>query len=162
MKKLTLITLVLFALFAASCTKKAPMDCCMAPAAPYFNAEKDSKSWIGLPEAFKTSTDSLTITGRKTEENLLIRIKYTGKGNYVLNSHQGKYYMTVGQDVMVAEYILDDTAPNILEVTEYDTTKGFISGKFSITLKKIYGNPNEAYPSTIKFLNGTFRQTLPK
>jgi len=162
MKKLTLITLVLFALLAASCTKNAPMDCCMAPAAPYFNAEKDSKSWIGLPEAFKTSTDSLTITGRKTEENLLIRIKYTGKGNYVLNSHQGKYYMTVGQDVMVAEYILDDTAPNTLEVTEYDTTKGFISGKFSITLKKIYGNPNEAYPATIKFLNGTFRQTLPK
>lgn len=159
MKKLILICASSLLIITA-CTKK---DCyVLPPHASFIIAEKGGEKWAAAPEALKIGTDSMAITGRENEAQLSIRIKFTGKGNYTLKGTQAKYYITVGQDAMVAEYVLDTNAANKLEVFNYDTNKGIIDGTFSLTLKKVYANPENAYPNQIKFLNGQFSEVLPK
>ena len=162
MKKLLFISLASISLFASSC-KKGQADypaCCAMNIPSSIVAEKNSVAWIGRAEAFRVNADTIAISGRQTEQMLTMKIKFTGKGIYPLRAGQATHYLTVGGDVSVAEYVVDDTAVNTLEITEYNDTRQYIKGKFSLTMKLAYANGN--YPATIKFDKGTFLQFLPK
>ena len=161
MKKLALICVSSF-MVLASCTKEKRLCCVLPPSEPFIMADKGSDKWHAEPEILKIGNDSIAITGKESEARLSLHIKFTGKGTYALKDKQATYSLTVGQDVSVAEYALDNTAVNKVEVIDYDPKKGVIWGTFAVTLKKIYANPTEAYPDQIKFLNGQFSEALPK
>jgi hypothetical protein len=109
-------------LIITACSKK---NCCVpVPYAPFIIAEKGGEKWGAAPVALKIGTDSIAITGTETDAQLSIRLKFTGKGTYTIKGTQARYYITVGQDVMVAEYVLDTNAANKLEVFNYDSNKG--------------------------------------
>jgi hypothetical protein len=163
MKNLTLIALAFISLLTFGCTKdKQYVNCCFIPQNPSITAEKNSEMWIGTPEALKIDNDSIAITGRKTEQWLAMKIKFNGTGNYSLKGRQAIHYLTVGGDVTVAEYNLDDSATNTLDIIHYDSDKGIITGRFNITLKLDYHYNSNNYPATVKFEKGAFTQLLAK
>jgi len=160
MKKLTLLILIVLGLFTAGCSKR---NCCVSPAiALYIGADKNMVKWTGEATAEKQGTDTLLIIGSKTEERLIMRLKFTGKGTYTFQNTQAFYFTTVGGDVFTSEYELDKTAASTLTVTAYDETNRLISGSYSLTLKRDYPNPSTTYPETVKFANGMFNVYLPK
>jgi hypothetical protein len=160
MKKFTLLALVVFSLLTAACTKR---NCCVPPViAPYIGADKNLVKWTGEATAEKQGTDTLLIVGSKTEERLIMRLKFNGKGTYTLQNNQAFYFTTIGGDVFTSEYIVDNTAASTLTVTDYNETSRLVSGTYSLMLKRDYPNPSTAYPETVKFANGMFHVYLPK
>jgi hypothetical protein len=129
MKKLILICLS-FVLILTACTKETKMCCVLPPSEPFIIADKGSDKWQAEPEILKIGADSIAITGKENEARLSLHIKFTGKGNYALKDKQPTYYLTVGQDVMVAEYVLDTNAANKLEVFNYDSNKALLTALF--------------------------------
>src|SRR4051812_587162 len=108
MKKLLFACIAFVALLNSSCTKQ--QDCCVLSESPSIAAEINSKPWNGKPEMFKPHPDTIAITGRQTEQTLIMRIKFTGKGIYTLKPGQVTYGITVGGDVTIAEYTPDESA----------------------------------------------------
>ncbi|MBD1364838.1 hypothetical protein IDJ77_13535 [Mucilaginibacter sp. ZT4R22] len=160
MKKLTLPALIILCLFTAACSKR---NCCVPPViAPYIGADKNSVKWTAEATAEKQGTDTLLIVGSQTEERLIMRLKFTGKGTYTLQNTQAFYFTTIGGDVFTSRYNVDNTAASTLTVTNYDEATKLVSGTYSLTLKKEYPNPSSAYPETVKFANGMFHVYLPK
>jgi hypothetical protein len=163
MKKLTFIIFASISLLNFGCTKeKQNLDCCFIPQSPSIIAEKDGKSWIGIPEVLKTNNDSIAITGGKNEQFIAMKIKFNGKGSYPLKGRQATYSLTIGHDILAAGYKLDNSATNTLDITHYDSDKGIITGRFDITLKLDYQYNDGIYPAIVKFEKGTFTQLLPK
>ena len=160
MKKLLFAAIASTTIFNVACTKQ--QECCKISVSPGISAQKNGVEWVGKPEVVKITNDSLSISGRQTEQWLAMKIKFNGKGIYTLKGNQVTHFETVGGDVSVAEYLLDDTAVSTLEIVEYDSTRGIIRGKFSLTLKLSYRYANGPAPASVKFTNGTFTQYLPK
>lgn len=158
MKKLLFILLV----SATALTSCKNEKCCILPDAPFFiSASKNTTDWSAAGTAEKLGTDSLLIVGSKTEERLLMHIKFTGKGVYTFHTTQVFYFTTVGQDVFTSEYYVDESAPNTLAVEDYNPDSKRISGSYSLTLKKTHGITDPAYPESLKFVNGRFNIKLP-
>ncbi|TFF38261.1 DUF6252 family protein [Mucilaginibacter psychrotolerans] len=160
MKKLTLLALIFLCLVTAACTKH---NCCVPPPiTPYIGADKNTVKWTGEATAEKQGTDTLLIIGSKTEERLIMRLKFTGEGIYTFQNTQAFYFTTIGGDVFTSEYIVDETAASTLTVTDYNETSRLASGTYSLTLKRNYPNPTSAYPQKVQFVNGMFHVYLPK
>nr|WP_294947306.1 DUF6252 family protein [uncultured Mucilaginibacter sp.] len=160
MKKITLPALFVLCLFTAACSKR---NCCVPPVVtPYIGADKNSVKWTGEATAEKQGADTLLIIGSKTEERLIMRLKFTGKGIYTFQNNQAFYFTTIGGDVFTSEYIVDNTAASTLTVTDYNETTRLVSGTYSLALKRDYPNPSVAYPESLKFTNGMFNVYLPK
>jgi hypothetical protein len=160
MKKLLFACIAAVVISSSSCTKK--QDCCVLAESPSIAAEINGEAWTGKPEIYKTNTDTIAITGRQTEQYLMMFIKFTGKGIYTLKPGQVRYTLTVGGDVSIAEYTPDETAINTLEVVEYDSTRGIIRGKFNLNLKLGRHYVGNGKANNIAVTQGTFTQYLPK
>lgn len=160
MKKLFFITIASIAVLLSACTREK--SCCvLVPAPPFVAGSKNSTDWTskGTAETFKT--DSLMIIGSKTDERLIMKLKFSGKGVYTFQNTQAIYFTTVGQDVSTSEYQVDESGTSTLEVLDYNVSAKIISGTYSLKLKKVYGNPDSAYPPIITFAKGQFSVKLP-
>ena len=165
MKKNLLIFLWLSALFFAACGRK---DCCSPPpnSAPFLTAEKSGSAWEVSPATETYSKDTIKVYGSnyKTnpEEIFGFLLKVNGEGSYTLKGNQGFYYNTVGRDVSVSGYKLDDTFDNTVKIIHYDVNANMMEGTFQIKFVKTYDNPTGTYPDKIAFLNGKFKVALHK
>ncbi|MBK0381277.1 DUF6252 family protein [Mucilaginibacter segetis] len=161
MKNLKMTALLAFSiLIITSCTKESPV-CCALPYSPYISADKNGDNWHAVAAGLSISNDSLAIRGAQTEEQLIMRIKFNGTGHYDLQN-KATFFTTVGQDVVTSEYGTDATAVNSLDITEYNAADNIIVGTYNLSLKKDSHYPNEAYPVSMKFVNGKFSVKLPK
>lgn len=165
MKKNLLICFSFTLLFFTACGRK---DCCVTPKndKPFLTAEKSGVQWEVSPATATYSQDTINVYGSnyKTnpEEVFGFLLKVSSEGTYNLNGKQAYYYNTVGQDVSVSGYKLDDAFANTVKVTTYDKTAGIIAGTFQIKFIKTYDNPTGTYPDKIAFLNGKFKVALHK
>jgi len=157
MKNLSLTALVLLSVLTFSCTKQR--DCCVLPYQPYITAEKNNVKWEAQVGTTKIAPDSIAITGSQTEERLIMRIKFAGKGTYTLTGNQAQFFTTIGQDVLTSYYNVDNTAVSTIEITEYDNNQAIITGTYSVTLKKA-ADRYPSYPESVKFLKGKFSTYL--
>lgn len=159
MKKNLLLLSVLF-LFLTACGKK---DCCVMPKQPFITAEKNSAHWTADPTSSTLVGDTVAIFGTNfsttLEETLSLQFKASAPGKYALKGKQAWYYNTVGRDVIVSEYQLDDTFANSVEITAFNKDSNVIAGTFSVKLKHTY--PSDK-PASLQFLNGKFQIQLHK
>ena len=159
MKNLFFIAIASAALLLSACTREK--NCCLLPPSYFVNASKNSVNWLSQGTAETLGTDSLMIVGSQTDERLLLRLKFTGKGVYTFHNTQAFYFTTVGQDVATSDYQVDESAVSTLEVLDYNVSAKTISGTYSLRLKKVYGNPDSDFPATAIFANGQFSVKLP-
>ncbi|WP_374950558.1 DUF6252 family protein [Mucilaginibacter sp.] len=158
MKRFLFAALVMLSALNFSCTKGGRM-CCANPYQPYMSAEKNGIKWDAAVSTSRIAGDSLAIAGSQTEERLVIRIMFNGKGIYNLTGNQATFFTTVGQDVLTSEYGVDNSTKSTIEITEYDNTKAIITGTYYIALKRA-ANKYPGSPETIRFLKGTFSTYL--
>ena len=164
MKKYLLILLSATALFMTSCTKRK--DCCVLPENDKFiTAEKSGEQWKAIPTTTVFAQDTINVYAGnfKTglEENFGFLIKLSSTSTYTLKGNEAYYYNTVGRDVSVSGYKLDDTFTNKVTVTSFDKITKIVTGTFQIKFIKTYDNPTGSYPDNISFLNGKFKAALP-
>jgi hypothetical protein len=164
MKKYLLILLSATVLIMASCAKRK--DCCVLPKRDEFIiAEKSGVQWEGVPTTTVFSQDTINVYAGnfKTglEENFGFLIKVGSTGSYTLKGNQAYYFNTVGRDVSVSGYKLDDTFTNKITITSFDKITKTITGTFQIKFIKTYDNPTGSYPDKVSFLNGKFKAALP-
>ena len=165
MKKYLLILLSATALFMTSCYKRR--DCCVLPKRDAFiTAEKSGVQWEGIPTTTVFSQDTINVyagnfkTGLEENFGFLIKVSTTAI-SYTLKGNQAYYFNTVGRDVSVSGYKLDDTFTNQVTVTSYDQSTKTITGTFQMKFIKTYDNPTGSYPDKVSFLNGKFKAALP-
>jgi hypothetical protein len=159
MKKLTFISAAVLSLLLTACLKNND-NCCTAPYQPYFVAERAGQQVYAEPGSAKVGTDSIAITGKSQTAGISMRIKFTGKGVYLLTGNQGKYYTKINSDT-TSKYNIHTISASSLEVTDYDSTKHIIAGKFTLNFKKVFSLPSNSNPDSVKFTNGQFSVYLP-
>ena len=160
MRNLLLASISFIILLSTACTKQ--QDCCVLAVSPAIAADRNGTSWNAKPETFNVNADTIAIVGRQTEEVLIMKIKFTGKGVYTLSPGQVINILTVGGDVSVAEYNPDANKISTLEIVEYDSTRGIIRGRFNLAMKlhRRFSTVNNS--AEVTFTKGTFTQYLPK
>ncbi len=160
MKKYLFILLSLTAVYVTSCSKKK--DCCVLPQKNEFMiAEKSDKAWEAPVTAAAYGPDTISVYGSNInpgfEESFGFLLKINGKGTYMIKGNQGFYFNTVGRDVSVSGYKLDDSFTNNVTVSQYDESAKIVAGTFQMKFIKTYDNPAGSYPDKIAFLNGKFK-----
>jgi hypothetical protein len=113
-----------------------------------------SQSWEGYPEIHLDSDDSLTVLGIGNEEVITFKIKFTGKGTYLLPEKSATYYTTIGKDVMTSNYKSSQNSSSTVTITAYDEAKKRIEGSFEISLVQTYPIDED---ETLTFSNGLFK-----
>ena len=125
-------------------------------------AEKNGMSWEGHASAnfSQYAGDTLFIFGQGAEEVLVMKIKFTGTGNYSLGKNQGNYYTTIGGDVLTSEYKTDGgTYTGGVKITRYDEVEEIIEGNFIVSLKQIRSNPQNGIDA-VSFTRGQFKTKI--
>ncbi|MVN92591.1 hypothetical protein [Mucilaginibacter aquatilis] len=155
MRKLALVVFAVLSVIIGSCRKDSkPIE----KQDFYFTANKNNESWVAQFVAFgENGAKNYVLVGNKLEEHFRINITTNSLNQYVVIAPKTEFIITVGQDAVVARYILDEDATNKVNVTSYDTTKVIMKGNFNIYLKKVTGDNN--YPATINFSSGNFKLT---
>lgn len=124
---------------------------------------KDGLAWnaLNVYTGFKPldTKDTLFIVGRNNEENIIIALKQKGAGSYQQTEFKAYYYTTIGLDVIINKYQMDDNPNNSIIISEYNETTKTIKGTFNLTLKSTY-NYNNFYPGTVTFTNGKLNTQL--
>ncbi|WP_184544488.1 DUF6252 family protein [Mucilaginibacter sp. FT3.2] len=159
MKKYIPALILLFSLLSA-CNRK---DCCLLPLRPYIAAYKNNIQWMADPTSSAVRHDTIGIFGTnfstQLEETLTMQFKASAPGKYTLKGTQASYYNTIGRDVIVSQYELDDTFANTVTITAFDKPNNQITGTFSLKFKHTY--PADK-PASLQFLNGRFTVALQK
>lgn len=148
MKNTLLSTLLVLTLLVAACKKENQVT-------PGVSAIKNGTTWIAnsadnnyLPLNTK---DTIYIYAHSGEEHLVMVLKQTSKGVFQLTD-KTTFYVTVGYDVVTANYKLDNTASNEVAITTYDENKNQLKGTFNLTFKNNYNYGG--YPDKVVFNNG--------
>lgn len=125
-----------------------------------FSVKRNNLDWTGTTEIHLDNvTDTLTFFGianRPNDHVIVMKIKFTGTGSYSLSNNQGRYYSTVGGDVLTSEYKFVPNTMGQFVVTKYLQAEKIIEGSFEMSLKKIWSNP-ENNIDTYNFTQGTFK-----
>jgi hypothetical protein len=154
MKTLTLMALSVLCLLTCACKKDKQQK---EVSNLYLTANKDNANWVTTWHTFAEigGAKNYRLIGNKGEEHLNIGVTTNSLNQYVLVSDKTEFYITVGQDVLVARYILDESASNTIDVTNYDMKRVIMEGNFKLTFKRVTGQ--DSYPTTVTFTNGKFR-----
>lgn len=161
MKKLLFI--VFTALVLAGCSKGRRV-CCDLPEdnSIFMSATRADSVWRANFVETRLLHDSLYIFGTKGDEHIRIIIKPTSIGKYYVTPRNGTYYITVGGDVMGAEYPAAADTLNQVIITGYDQKKGLIQGDFNIRFVKSGRYAGTPYVNEALFSRGKFRAELPE
>ena len=147
MKKTIFPILISLLLLYAGCKKDDQFTTGIA-------ATKNGTNWIAanFGTGFKplNTKDTLFITANNKEEHLLIALKQVSKGVFQLVD-QTNFYVTVGYDVVVAAYRLDNTSANQVTITAYDENTRQLKATFDLTFNS---TRTDGQADKIKFSNG--------
>lgn len=156
MKRLILIFTTIIMLLATACKKQETSS------AFFITALKNNIKTNFTTYSASNYKDSLYLFAVGGEETLVIKIKFSGTGKYLLSGNQAVYYNTIGQDVLISNYILGSSSESSLFITDYNQSANTISGSFNLYMIRTYGNPETSYPKNINFTDGQFKVQLPK
>jgi len=173
MKRLTFVVLALVAVFTISCKKEKNMP---KNDEYYLSAVKDNFAWnspsfngqsaasnmlAGAP--FRNSyylitpDNEILVVANVGEEHLSVYFTSVSPNSYQLNKSKTIFNITIGQDAVSANYVLDESKTNTANITNVNVAKKAINGNFVLNFKK--ANGFESYPATIAFTNGKFYLT---
>jgi hypothetical protein len=104
-----------------------------------------------------TPDNELLVLANVGEEHLYINFTSNSPNSYQLNKAKTNFNITVGQDAVSANYVLDESKINTANITDINVAKKTINGNFTLYFKKTNGF--ESYPANIAFTNGKFYLT---
>jgi len=156
MNRFIITALSVFCLLASACKKDKQAK---EPDNLYLTATKDNTNWITNWHTYADvdAAKNYVLVGINKEENINIRLTVNSSNQYVLVEDKTVFYITVGQDAIVARYTPDNSAGNTVNVTNHDIKNALIEGNFNIKFKKISGA--DTYPATVNFTDGKFRMS---
>ena len=124
-------------------------------------ATKDGSNWTAsnFGTGFKplATKDTLFIRADNNEEHLIIALKQKGEGIYQPIDIT-RFYITLGLDVLVSTYELDNTANNLVTLTTYNEGTHQLKGTFALTFKNTM--TNNGYPDKIVLGSGKINISL--
>lgn len=129
-----------------------------------FTSLKNDQTWSGITEIGITADDTLVFLGvadgGADNGAVVAKVKFKGKGSYMLKGNQGIYYETVGQDAMISQYAIEPAKTGSFDITSYDEVNGRVEGNFELPLKATYLNKTNTTDSILKIVNGIFSGTI--
>ncbi|MEC3963904.1 DUF6252 family protein [Flagellimonas halotolerans] len=127
-----------------------------------FVAQKDENLWEGSTELQLMENDTLVFfaVGEGLDNGvLMVKAKFKGVGSYTLEKEKTLYYDTVGGDVIVAQYTLQEPENAAFVVESYNESNGSVTGNFAFELfPKPRGEKSIEY--FLQITEGRFRGTL--
>nr|WP_299172489.1 DUF6252 family protein [uncultured Allomuricauda sp.] len=157
MKRIYLISGVLLFVFLGivSCSKDDNQI-----EADFIVAKINSENWKGIPEVnLNAVNDTLILLGVGNEEVVVFKIKFNGKGVYNLSGTQAVFYETIGRDVIISNYTLQDGRTSQIVISDYIPEQNIIRGNFKISLLQDWSNP-ENNINSLSFTQGEFKGTI--
>jgi hypothetical protein len=155
MKQLFICAIGALMLANTACTKKQT-DCCTVPDGDLYISGKLNNTDVTMATEKGNYQDTTFVFGRGAgEKNIVFKLTQTPNGAYAF--HSANFYITVGGDVMVAEYKLVAAPSNSFSINTYMQNNTIAEGNFNLTFARTYGNPAGAYPDTLKYTGGKFK-----
>jgi hypothetical protein len=158
MKKILMAASIFCIVLAFSCKKSTEN-----PAANLFiGANFQGVNWLAQPStAYTANRDTLKIQGflETGDENLAIKIRFGGVGNYMLKANQASYYTMNSSGAITSNYKLDTTKANTVTITGFNLATKIATGSFQLNFVKIAGGAG--FNNTANFTNGQFWIQLP-
>ena len=102
-----------------------------------FTAQKDDDPWEGTTEIHLMENDTLVFLaiGNGLDNGILtIKMKFKGEGNCTLEKEKVLYYDTLGGDVIVDEYTLQEPEKATFSIDSYSEANGTVTGTFALEL----------------------------
>jgi len=153
MKRLLIAATAFCTMLACSCKKdNSTHDLLIA-------ATVQNTNWTAQPATtYFAGNDSLQIEGSHAnageEQNLVLKIPFHGKGNYLITGTQANYFTILGGDAVTSTYTLDPTQNNYINITDFNSSTHIASGSFELHFLKFYGP--ETLVVALNFTNGQF------
>ena len=89
----------------------------------------------------------------------MVKAKFKGVGSYTLEKEKTFYYDTVGGDVIVAQYTLQEPENAAFVVESYNETNGSVTGNFAFELfPRAQGE--KSIENFLRITEGMFKGTL--
>jgi hypothetical protein len=125
----------------------------------FIGATMQNTDWTAQPTTtYFAGKDSLQIEGSHAntndQQNLVIKIPFHGKGNYLITGDQANYFTILGGDAVTSTYTLDPTQNNYVNITSFNAVTNIATGNFELHFLKFYGP--ETLVTTLNFTNGQF------
>lgn len=102
-----------------------------------FISQKDDNLWEGTTDLQLTENDTLVFfgIGNGLDNGILrIKVKFEGTGSYTVAKGKALYYDTLGGDVIVDEYTLQEPEKTTFSIDSYNEANGTVTGTFSLEL----------------------------
>tara|TARA_B100000949_G_scaffold214755_1_gene210503 strand:- start:7 stop:621 length:615 start_codon:yes stop_codon:yes gene_type:complete len=127
-----------------------------------FVAQKDEDLWEGITELQLTENDTLVFfaVGKGLDNGvLMVKVKFEGAGSYTVAKEKALYYDTLGGDVIVAQYTLQEPEKATFVVESHDRSSGSVTGTFDLQLfPEAQGGKSIEY--FLQITEGRFRGVL--
>lgn len=129
-----------------------------------FISLKNDQTWSGITEIGITADDTLVFLGVAdggADYGVVVaKVKFKGKGSYMLQGDQGSYYETIGADALITEYVIEPEKTGSFDITSYDESSRLVEGSFELPLKATYLNVANTKDSILTIVNGLFSGTI--
>ncbi len=125
-----------------------------------FIAARDNETWKGTTAISLTASDTLIFlaVGKGLDNGVMVaKMKFNGIGSYKLYDSNGSYYNTLGGDVLISEYAIEEASNGIFSISAYDNENRYIEGSFELPLKATRLNNPEIKDSLLIISDGQFK-----
>lgn len=102
-----------------------------------FIAQRNDNPWQGNTEIQLMENDTLVFLaiGEGLDNGILmVKMKFQGEGSYTLAKEKVLYYDTLGGDVIVDAYTLQEHEKATFRIDSYNEANGTLTGTFSLEL----------------------------
>jgi hypothetical protein len=138
------------------------------PSSGFFTGNWNRQQWVGEAAAVlvpSAGSDTLHIaagrhrrTRQDPDESVLLKIRFSGPGEYPLSGEAVTFLVLVGGDQVVASYTGVSPDAGTLKVDTYDPVKGVVKG--SVTFEAVSSGNDQPYGPRGQFSDGRFEATL--
>ncbi len=152
------VILLLTSILILACGKSNDSE--IIPLENTFVSKRDTQTWNGTTELGITANDTLVFLGLGDGLDngvVVAKVKFEGARSYVLNDRQGIYYNTIGGDVLISQYAIEQGKEGIFIISTYDDDSKRIEGSFELPLKATRLSSASNRDSTLNITNGRFR-----
>jgi hypothetical protein len=139
-----------------------------APSTGSFTGDWNGQHWAGNATAVLISSagsDTLHISTARDrrsaddpEESILLKVEFSGPGEYRLSGDTAWFLITVGGDVVAASYTGLSPDAGMLKVDTYDAVKGVVTG--TVTFEARTSGEYQPYGSRGQLSAGRFVASL--
>ena len=130
-----------------------------------FIAQRANEIWKGTTEIGLAANDTLIFlaVGEGLDNGVMVaKMKFNGIGSYKLNDRKGIYYNTLGGDVLISRYAIEDGSNGLFSITTYNQESRYLEGSFEIPLRATKLNNSEIKDSLLLISDGLFEGFIRK